>query len=332
MRPDFHPVKTLPLDVIEPFGCKLDVLHGHHPDATKLVRGASDHLDDVIVHDPRKMIGELRGQPMGQQFGHGGEDLNVRAVRGHVMHPPLYIPRARIDFAEWFAVDHEGRPAPAITRTSAIYERLRREIIQGTLLPGEKLRIEVLRTRYDVGGTPLREAMNRLSTEGLVTQSDQRGFRVTPVSADELLELTRTRCWINEVALRESIARGGRDWEEHVLLSLHRLSRIPIVVDNSRMNPDWSELHRVFHAALLAGCGSRWLMDFNDLLFDCAERYRNLLAVIGTVRDVHSEHRAIAEAAIERKTALAIGLLNDHYEKTSGTLLRAIEAGGLAGR
>jgi len=226
----------------------------------------------------------------------------------------------------------EGGPAPAITRTSAIYERLRREIIQGTLLPGEKLRIEVLRTRYDVGGTPLREAMNRLSTEGLVTQSDQRGFRVTPVSADELLELTRTRCWINEVALRESIARGDRNWEEHVLLSLHRLSRIPIVVDNSRMNPDWSELHRVFHAALLAACGSRWLMDFNDLLFDCAERYRNLLAVIGAVRDVHSEHRAIAEAAIERKTALAIGLLNDHDEKTSQTLLRAIEAGGLTGR
>src|ERR1700731_3208285 len=125
-----------------------------------------------------------------------------------------------------------------------------------SLLAGEKPRIDVLRTRYDVGGTPLREAMNRLSTEGLVTQSDQRGFRVTPVSADDLLELPRTRCWINEVALRESIARGGRDWEEGGLLALHRLSRVPIVVDNSRMNPDFSELHRVFHAALMASCGS----------------------------------------------------------------------------
>jgi len=83
--------------------------------------------------------------------------------------------------------DLEGGPSIAVTRTRAIYERLRREIIQGTLLPGEKLRIEVLRTRYNVGGTPLREAMNRLSTEGLVTQSDQRGFRVTPVSADDLV-------------------------------------------------------------------------------------------------------------------------------------------------
>src|SRR3984893_18960689 len=134
--------------------------------------------------------------------------------------------------------DVEEGASVAVTRTRAIYEQLRREIIQGALLPGEKLRIEALRTRYNVGGTPLREAMNRLSTEGLVAQSEQRGFRVTPVSADDLLELTRTRCWVNEVALRESIARGGRDWEEQVLLALHRLSRVPVVVDNSRMNPN----------------------------------------------------------------------------------------------
>src|SRR5260221_1972647 len=218
--------------------------------------------------------------------------------------------------------DPEGGPPAATTRTRAIYEQLRREIIQGTLLPGEKLRIEALRTRYNVGGTPLREAMNRLSTEGLVAQSEQRGFRVTPVSADDLLELTRTRCWINEVAFRESIGRGGRDWEEGVLLALHRLSRVPIVVDG-RMNPDFSEIHRVFHAALLAGCGSRWLMDFNDLLFDCAERYRNLLAVMGSVPDVHSEHRATFQAAIERQTAFGIRLLKAHYAETSGTVLRA---------
>src|SRR5258708_26173591 len=56
------------------------------------------------------MISELRGQPMRQQLRHGGEDLNVGAVRGHVVHPQLNVPRARIDLAEWFAVDHESRP------------------------------------------------------------------------------------------------------------------------------------------------------------------------------------------------------------------------------
>jgi GntR family transcriptional regulator, carbon starvation induced regulator len=218
------------------------------------------------------------------------------------------------------------------TRTSAVYEQLRQEIIQGILLPGEKLRIEVLRKRYDVGGTPLREAMNRLSAEGMVTQSDQKGFRVTPVSADELLELTRTRCWINEVALRESIARGDHAWEEEVLLAFHRLSRIPSRLERgpASMNPNWSEQHQIFHAALIAGCDSRWMMNFNDLLFDCAERYRNLVVVMGgNGRDVEGEHRAIMQAAIERKTDLAVGLLNEHYNKTTESLLRSIEAHGL---
>jgi DNA-binding GntR family transcriptional regulator len=218
------------------------------------------------------------------------------------------------------------------TRTSAVYEQLRREIIQGILLPGEKLRIEVLRKRYDVGGTPLREAMNRLSAEGMVTQSDQKGFRVTPVSADELLELTRTRCWINEVALRESIARGDSAWEEGVLLAFHRLCRVPGRLEHSRVtiNPKWSEQHQIFHAALIAGCDSRWMMNFNDLLFDCAERYRNLVVAMGgSGRDVEGEHRAIMQAAIERKTDLAIGLLNEHYNKTTQSLLRSIEAHGL---
>jgi DNA-binding GntR family transcriptional regulator len=218
------------------------------------------------------------------------------------------------------------------TRTSAVYEQLRREVIQGKLLPGQKLRIEELRQRYDVGGTPLREAMNRLSAEGLVSQSDQKGFRVTPVSADELLELTRTRCWVNEVALRESIARGDTAWEEGVLLAFHRLCRIPGRLEKSpaTMNPKWSEQHQIFHATLIAGCDSRWMMNFNDLLFDCAERYRNLVVAMGSNgRDVEGEHRAIMQAAIERKTELAVGLLNEHYNKTTQSLLRSIEAHGL---
>jgi len=74
----------------------------------------------------------------------------------------------------------------------------------------------------------------------------------------------------------------------------------------------------VFHAALLAGCGSRWLMDFNDFLFDCAERYEICLRSWARCGNVLSEHRAIAEAAIERKTALAIGLLNDHSRRRVG--------------
>ena len=98
----------------------------------------------------------------------------------------------------------EARPPSSTTLASAAYERLRRDIRIGRLAPGEKLRIDALRAIYEIGASPLREALNRLSAEGLVVQEDQRGFRVPPVSIEDLLELTRTRCWLNEIALRES--------------------------------------------------------------------------------------------------------------------------------
>src|SRR5690606_5385935 len=128
---------------------------------------------------------------------------------------------------------------------------LRRDIMHGALPPSTKLRIETLAERYEVGPTPVREALNRLSTEGLVTQQDQRGFRVSPVSKAELLELTRTRAWLSEITLRESIAHGDQAWEENVVLAFHRLSRSPrrLAGDSGELNPVWEQLHHAFHHA-----------------------------------------------------------------------------------
>ena len=97
--------------------------------------------------------------------------------------------------------------APTLTLTSSVYERLRRDVLKAHLAPGEPLRIEALCARYDVGASPLREALNRLSAEGIVLREEKRGFRVPPVSLKDLRELTETRCWINELGLRPRV--GG---------------------------------------------------------------------------------------------------------------------------
>jgi GntR family transcriptional regulator, carbon starvation induced regulator len=220
-----------------------------------------------------------------------------------------------------------AEPERTGTLATQVYEQLRREIVSARLLPGEKLPVEALRERFGVGGSPLREALIRLSVEGLVLQEDQKGFRVSTVSPDELVELTRTRCWINELALRESIAGGDAAWEEAVLLAFHRLSRIPTCLDGepTRLNPAWEQQHQVFHNSLIAACPSRWIVSFNNLLFDCADRYRNLVAIVGqSGRDVLGEHRAIMEATIGRKTETAISLLNDHFTRTTDSLLKSL--------
>ncbi|MPZ35040.1 MAG: GntR family transcriptional regulator [Rhodospirillales bacterium] len=213
------------------------------------------------------------------------------------------------------------------TLASTVYEQLRREIVSARLAPGEKLRIEALRARYGVGGSPVREALNRLSAEGLVWQQDQKGFRVSPVSEEELLELTRTRCWINEIALRESIQHGDAAWEEAIILAFHRLSRTPTRLEDGSgmLDPVWEQQHRAFHASLIAACRSRWLLNFAEMLFDCADRYRHLSGKVipRTPRNVVEEHRAILEATINHKADQAIALLNAHLSKTAELVQRS---------
>ena len=226
----------------------------------------------------------------------------------------------------------EGEERSA-TRTAAVYEQLRNGIVSGRLLPGEKLRVEALREKYGVGGSPLREALSRLAAEGLVLQQEQKGFRVAPVSPADLMELTRTRCWINEIALRESLANGDAAWEEQVLVAFHRLFRVPprLPDEPDITNPAWSRLHQAFHTALIAACGSHWLIDFSNMLSDRADRYRNLVAASSSVeRDMLGEHRELMEAVIERKTEQAIALLNAHISKTADLLLAASTDEGFA--
>jgi len=69
-----------------------------------------------------------------------------------------------------------------ITLASAVYDRLKADILQGRLTPDQKLKIEELSSFYETGASPLREALNRLSAEGLVSRSDQRGFNVAPLA------------------------------------------------------------------------------------------------------------------------------------------------------
>lgn len=208
----------------------------------------------------------------------------------------------------------------AATRATSLYDQLRTEVLAGVLEPGSKLGIEGLCERHATSQTPLREALNRLVADGLVQRREQRGFVVAPISAEDLAEITRTRCWLEEIALRESIARHGTDWEEALVLAHHRLARTPRSLADDRFedNPEWEPRHRAFHHALISGCGSRWLLGFCDQLADQHQRYRRVSAPRALKnRGVKSEHQRLLEAAIAGRADEAVALLKAHFERTA---------------
>lgn len=206
------------------------------------------------------------------------------------------------------------------TLTSAVFDALRRAVITGEFAPGEKLRVRQLAERFGTGLSPIREALNRLLRDGLVQQSDLRGFSVAPATEADLDELTKARLWANEKALRESIAHGDAAWEENVLIAYHRLSRIEARLDGSPdADPAWDAAHAAFHQQLIDACGSRWLTGFCIQLFDLADRYRHLsrLAPEASARRRNNEHRMIMEATISRDADKAAHLLNEHFQTTA---------------
>jgi DNA-binding GntR family transcriptional regulator len=203
------------------------------------------------------------------------------------------------------------------TYTSAIVDRLRAEIVGGVLEPEQKLRVRTLAARFGVGLSPIREALNRLSAEGLVNQIDRRGFSVAPVSEDDLEEMIRTRAWLNERALRESIEHGDAAWEEAVLVAHHRLARQPrTATGGAALNQEWDAAHRAFHRSLISACRSHWLISYCDQMFDVALRYRNFARTAPSVdpRRGDAEHRQIMEATLARDSESAVASLLAHFQ------------------
>jgi DNA-binding GntR family transcriptional regulator len=210
------------------------------------------------------------------------------------------------------------------TQTRNIYDRLRDDLLAVRLRPGSKLALRLLMERYAVGQTPLREALNRLTADGLVECQDQRGFTVTRISRTELMELTKTRCWVESLALRESMQASTPEWEENLVLAHHRLSRAPrsLKADTFQDNPEWERLHRAFHQALIAQCGSRPLIAFCSSLADQLYRYRRLsISKAFPSRHVPAEHQAILEAVLATDADRAVNLLSHHYQQTADVIL-----------
>lgn len=206
------------------------------------------------------------------------------------------------------------------TLIESAYQQVRHDIITGALAPGEKLRVEHLKDRYNVGAGTLREALARLASETLVTVQGQRGFTVSPLSLADFEDITRIRILLECEALRQSIAHGDDAWEGEVLSAYHRLSRVEEKVGkrpNQAVFDEWENRNKSFHRSLLAACPSGWSRHFLGILYQQSERYRRFtLAHPPIPRDVHGEHAAIVDATLKRDTKRATKLLAEHIQLT----------------
>jgi DNA-binding GntR family transcriptional regulator len=203
------------------------------------------------------------------------------------------------------------------TLRARIEEALRLDIIEGTLGPGTRLRVEGLAQEYGVSPTPIREALQRLAAENFVTLDPRVGASVTPLSARELREVYWLRDLLECAALRRSIEAGDARWGETVQSAWAAF--LPLLTAGRSDILAWSRVHRAFHAATMSAAASQWLAHFVSMLQNQSERYQ-ILSVKTASRDSLAEHQAIYRAVVARDVDAAVEAHRNHLLKTVSLL------------
>jgi GntR family carbon starvation induced transcriptional regulator len=223
------------------------------------------------------------------------------------------------------------------TATEAAVRKLKHDIMSGALAPDSRLKMRELKVRYGIGASPMREALAQLAAEGFVHQRAQKGFRVPPVSLDELIDITRTRQIVEAEAIKLAIEHAVPAWEEEIVASFHVLERAIIQTKAGEKDRDYfEERHHRFHRALISACPLESMRNFCDELYVRKTRYRRMLGSYGfTSKEVIAEHRLLMDAVLARNIVRAKEAIKQHIGITADVIaevLRAKENGTAAGK
>ena len=193
------------------------------------------------------------------------------------------------------------------------FRRIRGDIISGILAPGQKLKLEKLKSQYGVSVSTLREILNRLTTEDLVLAEGQRGFEVTSASVGNLREVGDLRLVLENHALALSFAAGDLEWEAEVVAAHHKLSSIEkaLLGGDEDRTAQWIKYDFAFHHAMISACGSKSLLAIHQSIFDRFMRY-HMLAQSFRGGGVADDHRELFQLALARDIEGAQAKLASH--------------------
>jgi DNA-binding GntR family transcriptional regulator len=195
---------------------------------------------------------------------------------------------------------------------------LRRALLAGEIKPGERINVAELERTFGVSHIPIREAVRRLETEGLIVALPQRAAVAAGVDLDDLGGLYDLRriveCDVIERAV-ESMTDGQVDGVRAALEAFEAVAQ-------DHDSPGFWELHRGFHWALLEPGATDWIHRVLTQVWTASQRYVRLF-VSETVDDAMEDHRELYECCRRRDGAHARDLLRRHLDRTESAVRAA---------
>jgi DNA-binding GntR family transcriptional regulator len=212
-----------------------------------------------------------------------------------------------------------------LTKAEAVYRETRWRILTGALAPGTPVNQAELAAEFQMSPTPVREALRRLESEGLVVFIAHTMVTVSPLDLKELDDLYVIRVALDPLAGRlAAINRTAND-----IVRLKDLLDPPLSSDPR----DRFEHNREFHRAVFSASGNQQLTRHLDQLWDRTERYQIVLVAnemdgrAGYERGHSDEdHRAIATAVFDGDADHVSDLLSVHVQRSHDLIRAMLEA------
>lgn len=213
------------------------------------------------------------------------------------------------------------------TKSDLAYAEVRSRILSGALPPGALLPQRQLAASLGMSLTPLREALKRLMTEGLVELESHRDARVSTVSPQEIRDFMDVRLALDPFA---AYLAAERHTEADVVV-MEEAFECLLPVTRARGEAALSA-HRDFHAAIYRATHNPRLIHLLDETWDQSDRYRRLGLASPEGESLraqdHEEHAELLQLVLKRQSADARDLMDGHVRRSVISLAAEGVAGG----
>jgi DNA-binding GntR family transcriptional regulator len=208
-------------------------------------------------------------------------------------------------------------PLDGAASSQHAYDQLRRKILSGELAPGTAFSQVQLATQLGISRTPLREAVRRLQSEGLLRSEHNRRVRVSPLSTGDFEDLYAMRIALDSLAAKITVPQ----LTEVEIAALREAFDLATEAADRGDLARYHEPHRRFHYGLYAHAGPRLIARVEDL-WDHADRYRLLYQAHAGERTylvqlASVDHAAILEAAEQGDAELCARRIAAHLARTA---------------
>lgn len=195
-----------------------------------------------------------------------------------------------------------------------VYQRIKNDIFDFKLMPGERFTESEIAQTYEVSRTPTRQALYRLQQEGYVEVAFRSGWTVRPLNLQYYDELYEMRIMIERFAIQKMSTLPCHEIEEiQNLLRIWKVDAVNYVQDLKTM----AHIDEDFHCAIVRAAGNQEMANLHQEISEKIRIIRRLdFSKSNRIEATYIEHQQILNAILQHQTNAALNMISTHIQQS----------------